>query len=77
MSEAGQVEQAARQVVNAAIIRPGDTLIIATDYAISADDADYLREEIKERLDVNVCLIEHVAGLAVYRPDPGDQENPG
>lgn len=60
----GQVEQAA-------ILRPGDTLILRLASSVTADVAKAVADAFRERYpDLDVLLVGSVEEMAVYRPEP-------
>jgi hypothetical protein len=56
-----------------AVVRPGDTLVIAFSRPLGADEAralpDMFRPAIPE--SVHICLIDQVSGMAVVRSESG------
>ncbi|MFB4312917.1 hypothetical protein [Actinomadura sp. 21ATH] len=63
-------DQIAVQIVNAAVARPGDTLIIAFDRRLSNAEIDSIGTHFQEQLGIRVALVEGATGFAVYRPEP-------
>ena len=63
--------RADRQVVtDTAIARPGDTLVVGVAGQVTAEEADRVREGLRQNLPgVDVFLISPVSQLVVYRPD--------
>lgn len=54
----------------ALIVRPGDTLVIATDGHLTMTEMAAVRDGIKERLGIaDVLVIDGATHLGVYRPD--------
>jgi hypothetical protein len=52
-----------------AIVRPGDTLVVAYPRQLSVEQADTIKARIKDRLPGVEVVIIHANQLAVYRPD--------
>jgi hypothetical protein len=57
----------------AAVVRPGDTLVVATAHRLSDAECHELRERVESLLPgVRVALVAQCTGLAVYQPDKVD-----
>lgn len=55
---------------NAIMVRPGDKLVVGIAGSITATMAREMKERLGERLpDVDVVIVDNVAGFAVYRDD--------
>lgn len=52
-----------------AIVRPGDTLVVAHPVQLTEQQADIIKHRIKNRLRGVEVVILHANQLAVYRPD--------
>lgn len=57
-------------------VRPGDILVVRYSRAVSADEAERTKAQLKERLPGirDVVVITAADGLAVYRPDQVDTD---
>lgn len=52
-----------------ALVRPGDTLVVAFRNSVNVQEVDEMREQFEERCPgVKVAIIDNVSGMAVYRP---------
>jgi hypothetical protein len=58
-------------IVEALVVRPGDTLVVRVRPAISAQQVDEIKRELSERLPGVKALIVAAEEIAVYRPRPG------
>lgn len=55
---------------NGILVRPGDTLVVGVNRALSQHEAHVLTERLAEKLpDVPVVIIDQCTGLAVHQPD--------
>lgn len=58
-------------IVEELVIRPGDTLVVRVQAAISPQQVDELKRELSERLPGVKALVVAAEQIAVYRPAPG------
>jgi hypothetical protein len=57
-------------VASTAIVRPGDTLIVAVGHTLTRKQADEIKDMIKARLaGIEVVILGQVSGIAAYRPE--------
>jgi len=57
-------------LINAATVRPGDTLVLVTDARLTDADAAAVSREIADRLPgVSVVFVDGVSQALVYRPE--------
>lgn len=55
---------------NAAVVRPGDKLVIAALRRLSMADAEAIKTQVHEALPgVEIVLVDQCSGLAVYRDE--------
>lgn len=60
------------QVDQAAVVRPGDTLVLVLKAPLTDQQLDQFRDAVKEHLHgVEVVFVESIAQALVYRPDSG------
>lgn len=57
-------------VVNALVVQPGDTLLLATEGNLTMEGAAALREQVMAKLPelADVVVFAGIASMAVYRP---------
>lgn len=58
-------------VEQAAIVQPGDTLVLRVGHLISAAQAAQIRDHIEQRLTGVRAVIVQADDMAVYRPSEG------
>lgn len=57
-------------VCHGLVVRPGDTLIVASSQRITRQAADHIKTELTERLPgIKAVVMDNVGQLAVYRPE--------
>lgn len=60
----------------AALIRPGDTLVLGFDHPVDNATYNMIITYIHEQMpDVKVAIVDNISNMAVYRPEPGDEPN--
>lgn len=64
-------EDVVEQVVQTAVVRPGDTLIVNVAQKTSPEQAQRISEAIGSRLPGVEVLVTNAVRLAVYRPEVG------
>jgi hypothetical protein len=57
------------ELQSAAVIRPGDTFVVATNRPISMAEADRMKDELGFKIPGVHIVIVPANALAVYRPD--------
>lgn len=66
-------DDVASQIVQTAVVRPGDTLILRVADRTSMEYIDRCGNALREKLpDVEICFISGVEEMAIYRPEAGE-----
>jgi hypothetical protein len=60
-----------REVLDALVIRPGDTLVLRFHHDISAEEAAEIKEQLAKLLPGVQSALVNAEQMAVYRPDDG------
>lgn len=60
-----------REVLDALVVRPGDTLIIRSHGALSMDEAAEIKEQVAKLLPGVQAAVVVAEQMLVYRPDDG------